>query len=124
MVSRPPNTKTSCMRISRLREPLTIPLLLVGIMAGGVGWFVGLVILWSSPIWRTRDKVLGTLLIPGGLPYGLLIALFGLPVVNWNPAPPVGWAILAIVLLGPLYTAGHLTWRLVRVYRNPDLAVG
>jgi len=112
------------MRISRLREPLTIPLLLVGIMAGGVGWFVGVVMLWSSPIWRTRDKVLGTLLIPGGLPYGLLMALFGLPVVNWNPGPPVGWAILAIVLLGPLYTAGHLTWRLVRVYRNPDLAVG
>jgi uncharacterized membrane protein len=32
-----------------------------------VGWFVGVVLLWISEVWRTRDKLLGTLVIPGGI---------------------------------------------------------
>jgi hypothetical protein len=32
-----------------------------------VGWFVGLVLLWSSRAWSVRDKWIGRLLIPGGL---------------------------------------------------------
>ena len=33
----------------------------------GVGWLAGLVLLWSSRAWTTRDKWIGTLVIPGGL---------------------------------------------------------
>ena len=33
----------------------------------GVGWLVGLILLWSSRAWTTRDKWIGTLVIPGGL---------------------------------------------------------
>jgi hypothetical protein len=33
----------------------------------GVGWLAGLVLLWSSRAWNTRDKWIGTLVIPGGL---------------------------------------------------------
>jgi hypothetical protein len=32
-----------------------------------VGWLAGLVLLWSSRAWTTRDKWIGTLVIPGGL---------------------------------------------------------
>ena len=32
-----------------------------------LGWFVGLVLLWMSDAWNTRDKILGTLFVPGGL---------------------------------------------------------
>lgn len=32
-----------------------------------VGWFVGVVLLWLSEVWKTRDKLLGTLVIPGGI---------------------------------------------------------
>ena len=39
-----------------------------------VGWFVGVGLLWSSATWRLRDKLLGTLVWPGGL-----LALFVLP---------------------------------------------
>ncbi len=42
-------------------------LLLLGGYALLVGWFVGVGLLWSSATWRVRDKILGTLVLPGGL---------------------------------------------------------
>ncbi len=64
-------------------EWLTIPLLLVGgiallgvgallgapwrIALPGVGWLAGVLLLWLSKIWTVRDKLLGTLVVPGGL---------------------------------------------------------
>lgn len=64
-------------------EWLAIPLLLVGALAlfgvgtllgtpgrialPGVGWLAGVVLLWLSKIWPVRDKLLGTLVVPGGL---------------------------------------------------------
>lgn len=32
-----------------------------------VGWFAGVAMLWSSRGWRLTDKLVGTLLLPGGL---------------------------------------------------------
>lgn len=40
-------------------------------------WPVGVILLWLSPAWNTRDKLIGTLAPPGG--YGL--AVFALPVL-------------------------------------------
>jgi uncharacterized membrane protein len=51
---------------SRLHENFAIALLLFGGFFF-VGWFVGVVLLWTSRVWRTRDKLLGTLVVPGGL---------------------------------------------------------
>jgi hypothetical protein len=50
-----------------LNERLAVPLLLVGGFIFVVGWFVGVVMLWSSRAWTLRDKLIGTLVIPGGL---------------------------------------------------------
>lgn len=36
------------------------------------GWVVGAVLLWMSPLWRVREKLLGTLVWPGG-PGGVLL---------------------------------------------------
>lgn len=44
-----------------------IALLVGGIVVPVAGWVVGVVLLWTSPRWRTRDKLLGTLVWPGGL---------------------------------------------------------
>ncbi len=52
-------------------------LLLFGGFAFGVGWFVGVALLWWSKTWSVRDKLLGTLIIPGGLA-SLFIAMGGL----------------------------------------------
>jgi hypothetical protein len=40
------------------------------------GWVVGVVLVWISPRWRTRDKLLATLVWPGGLLAPALV-LFG-----------------------------------------------
>ncbi len=50
-----------------LLEWMAIPLLLIGGFIFVVGWFVGVVLLWTSRIWTVRDKLIGTLVVPGGL---------------------------------------------------------
>ena len=54
-------------------------LLLIGGFLGGVGWFVGVALLWGSTIWTTREKLLGTLIVPGGLlvPFVFIFEVFG-----------------------------------------------
>jgi hypothetical protein len=50
------------------REIAALVLLPVGgLILPLVGWFVGLILLWASDAWTTREKLLGTLVIPGGL---------------------------------------------------------
>jgi hypothetical protein len=52
----------------RWLEVLALVLLLVGgVILPVVGWFVGVVLLWVSTVWSTRDKLIGTLVFPGGL---------------------------------------------------------
>lgn len=48
-------------------------LLLLGGFVLGLGWLVGVVLLWASASWRSRDKLLGTLVVPGGLALPLLL---------------------------------------------------
>src|SRR5215469_2915842 len=38
-------------------------------------WPVGAVVLWLSPAWRPSEKLIGTLIIPGGLAVPLLLEL-------------------------------------------------
>jgi hypothetical protein len=38
-----------------------------GIIVPIVGWVVGATLLWASEAWSTKDKLVGTLLFPGGL---------------------------------------------------------
>jgi hypothetical protein len=49
------------------REWAAIFLLLFGAFAAGIGWLVGAFLLWSSRAWTTRDKLIGTFFLPGGL---------------------------------------------------------
>src|SRR5262249_44431091 len=58
------------------RDWIVIPLLLVGgIVVPLLGWLVGVVLLWMSQVWSLRQKWLGTLVLPGGLAFALLLAL-------------------------------------------------
>ena len=69
-----------------VREWAAVILLPLGGFAFGIGWLVGLILLWSSRLWTTRDKLIGTLVIPGGLATGL----FGFLVLNLAAAGTPG----------------------------------
>lgn len=51
----------------RVRDAAGLALLPFGALAFGVGWLVGVVLLWTSDRWTTREKLLGTLVWPGGV---------------------------------------------------------
>ena len=49
-------------------EIAAIVLLLIGgIVIPFFGWVIGVVLLWVSNAWNVRDKVIGTVFVPGGL---------------------------------------------------------
>jgi hypothetical protein len=58
-------------------EAAAIALLLFGGFIFLVGWFAGLILLWISPRWRWPDKLLGTLVWPGGCAAVLLLGVLG-----------------------------------------------
>lgn len=50
------------------RDVTAIVLLLIGgIVVPFLGWLVGAVLLWTSTAWTAKDKIIATLLVPGGL---------------------------------------------------------
>lgn len=57
------------------RERAAVILLPLGGFAFGVGWLVGLILLWSSRLWTTREKLIGTLIVPGGIATALLVVV-------------------------------------------------
>jgi len=86
-----------------LKEWLVILLLLFGISLFIVGWFVGVVLLWSSRIWTTRDKLIGTLVLPGGLASA--------PFVFANGSGDLGLALAVLSVVLPILTAIYLSRR-------------
>ncbi|MHB8293135.1 MAG: HAAS signaling domain-containing protein [Acidimicrobiales bacterium] len=103
-------------------------LVLLGGFVFGVGWLLGIALLWSSATWRLRDKLLATLVVPGGLLMPVLLVGMptstsacsasggpGLPTVVTHcttsglvVALPVGIAVLVTTVLGPILVAVHL----------------
>ena len=82
-------------------------LIIFGPVASGLGWLAGVLILWQSPTWTTRDKLIATVLPPIGLAalfFGLVTALGGR-----HLSLPLGVAIvlavagLAAHLLPPIH---------------------
>ena len=111
------------------KEWAAIILLLVGGFVFGFGWVVGLVLLWSSRAWTTRDKWIGTLVIPGGLAIGVLLGLIatGVPAKRLcygiaggvqhctnapgQSTPILGVAVFALLVLAPIATSVYLARR-------------
>ena len=93
----------------RVLDTGTVVLLLIGGLLIGLGWIAGAVLLWASPRWRISDKLLGTLVWPGGLAAVLVVPRFG------TGLPPL--LILSLLLAGvagPIVAAARLlrqAWR-------------
>jgi hypothetical protein len=59
-------------------EIVALLLLSVGSLVVPIlGWLAGVVLLWLSPLWTRKDKLIGTFLPPGGVGVLLLIGLYG-----------------------------------------------
>jgi hypothetical protein len=111
-----------------------------GVILPVLGWFIGIVLLWISDAWSTRDKLVGTLLFPGGLllPVALGVLASGSsgcgtvvtpqlsPQPNSTDCPPADgtgiWevALVVMLVLVPLLTTIYLARRMSRT--SPALA--
>jgi uncharacterized membrane protein len=107
-----------------VHEWAAIILLLFGGFAIGIGWLIGLILLWSSRAWTTVDKLIGTLVIPGGLAGVVLVALVSVSTETCRSAPGqptrctggpstahhiLQIALVAIFVLAPIATAIYLS---------------
>jgi len=108
-----------------LHEIAAILLLMFGAFLFLVGWLGGVVLLWSSRRWTTRDKLIGTFVVPGGY-FGAAFAgiatssttsCFGSGrhvtcVGGPSTAAQIGQIALGVfLLLGPLASALYLARR-------------
>ncbi len=127
-------------------DSLAIVLLLLGGFLWLIGWIAGAVLLWLSDVWSTRQKIIGTLVVPGGLLPAVL--LFILPsnvetsscttsVVNGikstvcqstgGPTPlaqGVAIGLLVILVVAPILTSFYLGRTLMRARRLPADSTG
>jgi hypothetical protein len=95
----------------RILDTGTVVLLLVGGLLIGLGWIAGVVMLWASPRWRTSDKLVGTLVWPGGL-----AAVLGVPRFGAGLPPVLALGLLLVGVAGPILAAVRL---LRRAWRAP-----
>jgi hypothetical protein len=93
---------------TRSRDFVTIVLLTFGVLLFSVGWLAGVILLWTSPTWNLRDKILGTLVVPGGLPFAIIVAVFGVPVTSATQVPWLVFTLQVLLVCAPVYTAVHL----------------
>lgn len=107
-------------------EVFAVALLLGGTFLFGVGWILGLILLWTSPRWTVREKLVGTFALPGGL--GLVVLLIGIPTSSkscygdpsgvqhcttsgWSLPGWAGLVVAAICVALPIYTSFFLVRR-------------
>jgi hypothetical protein len=64
-------------RSSGLDVAALILLLIGGVVVPILGWLVGVVLLWSSSVWTSREKLIGTLVVPGGLALPFFLTTYG-----------------------------------------------
>jgi len=91
-------------------DPLVPWLVLLGGLLFGIGWLVGIILLWSSATWRLRDKLLATLIIPGGLFLPALLISIIVSSPGTTLVPGVVIAFLLVMALAVLLVAVHLDW--------------
>ena len=110
------------------REVAALFLLPVGGFLFVVGWVVGAILLATSEVWTSREKVIGLLVFPGGLlPATLLGLLPGQVCTEMSQngrtisecsggIMPVwlAWVLLAVLVIGPIWTVFFLASRMNR----------
>ncbi|MDO5734937.1 MAG: hypothetical protein Q4P15_00515 [Propionibacteriaceae bacterium] len=96
---------------------IVLLLLIGGIVLPVLGWLVGVVLLWASRGWSTLQKLVGTLVFPGGL-FSIIIVAGALPMwfgrsVTGSECTGAIDAAEECVELGPLIQAPEWSWLLL-----------
>jgi uncharacterized membrane protein len=117
-----------------IREILVLILLPLGGFLWVIGWAVGAILLATSTVWTSREKVIGLLVVPGGLlPAGLFGLMGGSRLCSetiengrvvsetCSGGMPVWLAsvILAVLVIGPIWTVFFLLTRMNRRAAGP-----
>lgn len=99
-------------------ELVAVVLLLIGgIVLPVLGWVIGVVLLWASAQWTMRDKLIGTLVVPGGLAVAAWTLFFasGTSVCTSDGtcqtsgmSPAFGATLALIGTIGPIASAIYL----------------
>jgi uncharacterized membrane protein len=132
----PPDLKPARSEPGWVEIGALIMLLVGGLVLPVIGWIIGVVLLWTSKAWNTRDKVIGTIFVPGGLALpvflGLLAASSGgdscvqfgqagsQPAINTctgqgtSAAELLGIVGFIVLLLAPIVTTAYLAIRMRR----------
>lgn len=109
-------------------------LLIGGLIIPIFGWIIGVVLLWVSNAWNVRDKIIGTVFVPGGLGLPIALALFSSGVSGGTCGPVISgsgraitaapcsydstntsyFGVVALILLVvlPIVTTAYLAYRL------------
>jgi hypothetical protein len=105
-------------------------LLIGGVVLPVVGWVIGVVLLWISETWTTTEKVIGTLIVPGGLalPLFLIVVTASAETCSGGPtegeltctggpsqaAQVLGTILVIVLFIAPLATTAFLARRRTR----------
>jgi hypothetical protein len=95
-------------------------ILALGGLAGGIGWLFGLYGIWTSKVWRTTDKVLGSMIFPAFIAIYLYSRAASDSAICVRPGAPSncqGNAFLPIVIVSlaiPIGVFFRLLWVLYR----------
>jgi metal-sulfur cluster biosynthetic enzyme len=119
-----------------VREILVLILLPFGGFLWLVGWVVGAILLATSNAWTDREKVIGLLVVPGGLLPAAVIGLMGgsscieaiengrVVSETCSGGMPMwlAYVILAVLVIGPIWTVFFLIGRMNRRAATGELA--
>jgi uncharacterized membrane protein len=78
-----------------------------------LGWVIGVMMLWASRVWTVRDKLVGTLLVPGGV-WTVIILVRVAGARGGLITPGVGLAVWAYSLVASIIIAIYLGRRISR----------
>lgn len=130
----PPPAPARRGRVGALDITAVVLLLVGGLFPPVLGWVVGVVLLWASTTWTWREKLLGTLVVPGGLAAPALLSFLPFAaqscvqmsetdpatgVETYGPQvcegfalhPVVGVALMVLMVVGPVVVATVLLRR-------------
>lgn len=83
-----------------------------GLLIPVLGWVAGVALLWSSKVWSKRDKLLGTLIVPGGLVLPAYFMVAAITPSDGDALPAVAWLALLVGVVGPLVMVVYLARKL------------